>query len=217
MPASGWHADATWQPRPPMGSILMCREAPPVGGGHLLLRTATACGKGCRKRSGSGSNIYRRSTSAASATRWMVLPPWPFTPSPEPTRRPGKPLSTSNRASCAGFAEETRRPRKTRRKALLWRMKLQEGRPEYTCRFGWEPGSIAMWDNRCVLHTASADFLAAPAVDGAADDPRLRPVAAHAVLRATRARSALTGRSGSPRCGRRHADDDRHGRCLGEL
>ena len=30
--ASGWHADATWQQRPPMGSILMCREAPPVGG-----------------------------------------------------------------------------------------------------------------------------------------------------------------------------------------
>lgn len=30
--ASGWHADATWQPKPPMASILMCREAPPVGG-----------------------------------------------------------------------------------------------------------------------------------------------------------------------------------------
>ena len=30
--ASGWHADATWQQRPPMGSMLICREAPPVGG-----------------------------------------------------------------------------------------------------------------------------------------------------------------------------------------
>jgi alpha-ketoglutarate-dependent taurine dioxygenase len=30
--ASGWHCDATWQPKPPMGSVLMCREAPPIGG-----------------------------------------------------------------------------------------------------------------------------------------------------------------------------------------
>ena len=30
--ASNWHADATWQQRPPMGSVLMCREAPPIGG-----------------------------------------------------------------------------------------------------------------------------------------------------------------------------------------
>ena len=37
-------------------------------------------------------------------------------------------------------------------------MKLQEGRLEYTCRFKWETGSIAMWDNRAVLHSASGDF-----------------------------------------------------------
>ena len=30
--ASEWHSDATWSPRPPMGSILVCREATPVGG-----------------------------------------------------------------------------------------------------------------------------------------------------------------------------------------
>ena len=41
---------------------------------------------------------------------------------------------------------------------LLYQMKVQEGRPEYTCRVKWEPGSIAMWDNRSVLHTASGDF-----------------------------------------------------------
>ena len=29
--------------------------------------------------------------------------------------------------------------------AILLQMKLQEGRPELTCRFKWEAGSIAMW------------------------------------------------------------------------
>ena len=37
-------------------------------------------------------------------------------------------------------------------------MKLQEGRPEYTCRFRWEAGSMVMWDNRAALHCASGDF-----------------------------------------------------------
>ena len=43
-------------------------------------------------------------------------------------------------------------------RAMLAEMKRQEGRLEYTCRFSWEEGSIAMWDNRAVLHSASADF-----------------------------------------------------------
>ena len=31
-------------------------------------------------------------------------------------------------------------------------------RPEFTCRFRWQPNSIAFWDNRCVLHNAINDY-----------------------------------------------------------
>ena len=31
-------------------------------------------------------------------------------------------------------------------------------RPEFTCRFRWRPGSIALWDNRCTQHNPINDY-----------------------------------------------------------
>jgi len=31
-------------------------------------------------------------------------------------------------------------------------------KPEFTCRFAWQPSSIAFWDNRCVLHNPINDY-----------------------------------------------------------
>ena len=31
-------------------------------------------------------------------------------------------------------------------------------RPEYTCRFRWTPGALALWDNRCTLHNPVNDY-----------------------------------------------------------
>lgn len=31
-------------------------------------------------------------------------------------------------------------------------------RPEFTCRFRWEAGSLAFWDNRCTMHFAINDY-----------------------------------------------------------
>ena len=31
-------------------------------------------------------------------------------------------------------------------------------RPEFVCRLRWQPGTLAMWDNRCVMHNAVNDY-----------------------------------------------------------
>ena len=36
-------------------------------------------------------------------------------------------------------------------------------RPEFNCRLRWEQGTLAMWANPCVLHTAINDYSATAA------------------------------------------------------
>ena len=41
---------------------------------------------------------------------------------------------------------------------LLDYLQAYSVRPEFTCRFRWEPGSMALWDNRCTQHFAVDDY-----------------------------------------------------------
>lgn len=50
-----------------------------------------------------------------------------------------------------GMTEEESAP-------LLQFLKHHAVKPEFTCRFRWRPGSIALWDNRCTLHYAIDDY-----------------------------------------------------------
>jgi taurine dioxygenase len=49
-----------------------------------------------------------------------------------------------------GMTEEESAP-------LLQFLFQHQVRPEHTCRFRWEVGSLAFWDNRCALHNPVND------------------------------------------------------------
>ena len=41
---------------------------------------------------------------------------------------------------------------------LLSSLYAHSAHPEFTCRFRWQEGSLAFWDNRCLQHYALNDY-----------------------------------------------------------
>jgi taurine dioxygenase len=41
---------------------------------------------------------------------------------------------------------------------LLAQLFQHQIRPEFTCRYAWQVGSIALWDNRCTQHNPVNDY-----------------------------------------------------------
>ena len=60
-------------------------------------------------------------------------------------------VNVAHTARFEGMTDEESRP------LLQFLFRLQI-RPEFTCRFRWEVGSLALWDNRCVQHNPLNDY-----------------------------------------------------------
>ncbi|MFZ0017063.1 MAG: TauD/TfdA family dioxygenase, partial [Acetobacteraceae bacterium] len=60
-------------------------------------------------------------------------------------------VNRAHTVSIAGMTVEESAP-------LLEFLFRHQIRPELTCRFRWTPGSLAIWDNRCVQHYAMNDY-----------------------------------------------------------
>jgi taurine dioxygenase len=163
-----WHSDTTMMTAPPLGSVLYAVEMPPYGGDTMFANqymAHDALSDGMRRlldgvlavhsdRNSAGPNNRRnahRSTKVRSDGEWQetcnlhpVLRTHPET---------GRKALFVNEATTVGLADMTEEESQP-----LLRYLFDHGhRPEFTCRFHWEPGSVAVWDNRCVKHIALND------------------------------------------------------------
>jgi len=165
----GWHTDHSYDQVPALGSMLLARELPKTGGDTLfasMSRAYDALSDGLkatlaglravhssRHVFGAGANYTRtdlkgRLGNPELATQDAVHPV--VIRHPDTGRKvlyvnPGFTLRFD------GWTVEESRP-------LLDMLYAHASRPEFTCRFRWREGSIALWDNRATWHFAINDY-----------------------------------------------------------
>ncbi|HEU0217195.1 MAG TPA: TauD/TfdA family dioxygenase [Stellaceae bacterium] len=163
-----WHSDTTYLDKPPIGTMLYCREAPAFGGDtmvanqYLAYETLSAGMRRmldgltgiytARMNGGRGNreeNKYMKMKDTDKAERIEAEHPVVRT-HPE-TGRKALYVSTRHTARFKGMTEEESRP-------LIQFLQAHCTRPEFTARIRWEKGTVTIWDNRCCQHFAINDY-----------------------------------------------------------
>ncbi|HVU71810.1 MAG TPA: TauD/TfdA family dioxygenase [Mycobacteriales bacterium] len=159
-----WHSDTTYLERPPMATLLLAREIPPHGGDTMFANQYAAFAGLSPAMQRLLEPLKAVSSSAladVSKTRedrvrgqeptqdYEAVHPVVRT-HPE-TGRKALFVNIAHTARFDGMTEEESRP-------LLQFLFAHQVKPEYTCRFRWEPGSLAIWDNRCCQHNPINDY-----------------------------------------------------------
>ena len=162
-----WHSDTTYLEAPPMGTMLVAREVPPIGGDTLFANMYLAYEtlSGGMKRLLEGLKGISTSVKAdATRTREDRIKSDPTTQSrhefvaehpvvrtnPE-TGRKALYVNVAHTVRFAGMTEAESAP-------ILGYLFQHQVRPEFTCRFAWRAGSLAFWDNRATQHNPVNDY-----------------------------------------------------------
>jgi alpha-ketoglutarate-dependent taurine dioxygenase len=162
-----WHSDTAYLERPPMGTMLIAREVPPFGGDTLFANMYLAyetLSSGMRQlldglvavNSSTKADVTRtredrlRDAARPDAKREYIAEHPVVRTHPE-TGRKALYVNGGHTVRFKDMTEEDSAP-------LLQYLFAHQQRPEFTCRFRWEIGSIAFWDNRCTQHNPINDY-----------------------------------------------------------
>ncbi len=173
---NGWHTDVTWMECPSLGSIAQCIETSPIGGDTLFADSHAAyLGLPERLReqieSVHGINDYRiflagrGGPSVPEELTKRIKADIPFGVSHPLARTHPETGKTALYFNSGFLRHESLYDARTgeplgeeRSRRLVAKLLPQHNRPEYVCRFRWEEGSLAFWDNRAVQHYAASDY-----------------------------------------------------------
>ncbi len=174
--ANTWHSDVMWRMEPSLGSLLRAKSVPEVGG-DTLFSDMTAAYRGLsdsmkarvdglmaiNSGAANGSKetarqrLVERGASAdelAEFDETYANVPIPVHPVIRTHPDTGQRAIYVNRA----FTRRIVGVDRSESDELLQELLAQAAIPEYQCRFRWEPGSVAFWDNRSAQHYASSDY-----------------------------------------------------------
>jgi taurine dioxygenase len=162
-----WHSDTAYLEQPPMGTMLLAREVPPYGGDTLFTNTYLAyetLSDGMKRlldgliavNSSAKADVTKtredrvRDAAKQDAKKEYVAEHPVVRTHPE-TGRKALYINGGHTVRFKDMTEQESAP-------LLQFLLQHIVRPEFTCRFRWQPGSIALWDNRCTQHNPINDY-----------------------------------------------------------
>ena len=160
-----WHSDTAYLDEPPMGSMLLAREVPPHGGDTLFASQYLAY----ESLSSAMQNLLAglkavNASSKANVTRTRedrikeqggsgkeYEAEHPVVRTHPETGRKALYVNSGHTVRFTDMTEEESAP-------LLEFLFRHQVKPEFTCRFSWRVGSLALWDNRCTQHNPINDY-----------------------------------------------------------
>jgi taurine dioxygenase len=162
-----WHSDTAYLEVPPMASMLLAREIPPYGGDTLFANMYLAyetLSEGMKRlleplvavNSSAKADVTRTredrlKTDGSDKVGKELAAEHPVVRTHPETGRKALYVNFAHTARFRGMTEQESAP-------LLNFLFQHQIRPELTCRFTWQVGSLALWDNRCVQHNPVNDY-----------------------------------------------------------
>jgi len=164
--ASWWHTDVTFLDTPAMGSILYMIEAPAVGGDTMWASLQDAYdGLAPSVRSMCDELIaihhdpwFAADVDARGGYEWNGTWRDKLVPALHPVVRTHPETGRNGLFVNGQFTQSLLGLSKNESNAILEMLYRHCVQPEYTCRFRWQAGSVAFWDNRATLHYALDDY-----------------------------------------------------------
>jgi taurine dioxygenase len=160
-----WHSDTSYLERPPMGTMLYAVEVPPYGGDTLFANQYLAyetLSDGLKKtlKGLLGVNTSAKAEMARTreerlreegAVLKVLVGTHAVVRTHAETGRQALYMNAAHTTHFQGWTIQESQP-------LLDYLFAHQVRPEFTCRFRWQPGSLAFWDNRCTQHNPINDY-----------------------------------------------------------
>ena len=164
----GWHTDHSYDHVPAMGSILIARETPPVGGDTLFACMYTAydtLSDGLKRTLEDMKAVHSSRHIFGEQSSYRDTMKDRFSNPEDATQDAVHPVVITHPESGRkalyvnpGFTLHFDGWTAAESKPLLDYLYAHAVQLEHTTRFQWAPGSIAFWDNRCTWHYALNDY-----------------------------------------------------------
>ena len=163
-----WHSDLSYKETPSLGSLLHAQELPAEGGDTLFASMHLAWDTLPQALRDAVEGRSAEHTYLAKYAELQKRSPWrpnlsaeqiaqvkpvvhPIVRTHPETGRKALYVNVGHTVGFKGMTVEESAP-------ILNYLFQHQIRPEFTCRFQWQVGSIALWDNRCALHNPINDY-----------------------------------------------------------